>query len=285
MKSLLLLLAIITSSMLILSCLPAPDQNKFSETQSKTEPTVSHATPAASYWIPAVSSSFQIQLTNYPPDIDYDVDIFELDLFETPIETIQMLHGRGKKVICYFNAGAWEIYRPDAEQFSQEVIGKPYIGWPNEKWLDVSRYRDFAHIIEARLDLAIEKGCNGVDPDNMNGYTHPTGFEISAQDQLNYNIWLSEQAHQRGLSIGLKNNSTQVSDLINHFDFAVIEDCTFFSECDHYLPFIKQGKAVFQIEYTDRFATIHSVCDQIVNTGFFLILKNRNLDAFVKFCP
>jgi len=285
MKSLLLLMAIITSSALLLSCLPVPDQNKPPETQSKTLPTVVPGNPTPSHWTPPAASSFQIQLSDYPPYTDHNVDIFELDLFETPLETIQMLHDRGKRVICYFNAGAWEAYRPDAEQFSQEVIGKPYVGWPGEKWLDVSRYQDFSHIMAARLDLAVEKGCDGVDPDNMNGYTHPTGFEISAQDQLNYNMWLSEQAHQRGLSIGLKNNSSQAAELVNSFDFAVIEDCTFFGECDQYLPFIKQGKAVFQIEYTDRFATIHSICDQIVNKGFFLILKNRNLDAFVEFCP
>ena len=190
----------------------------------------------------------------------------------------------GKKVICYFNAGAWEEYRPDAGMFPPQVIGKPYIGWPGEKWLDVSSYLQFSEIMQARLDLAVDKGCDGVDPDNVDGYRQPTGFEISAQDQLNYNMWLSEQAHQRGLAIGLKNNGSQVGDLVDHFDFAVIEDCAYFGECDQYLPFSKQDKPVFQIEYTDRFDTINAICDQSANTGFLLILKNRNLDTFTSFC-
>ncbi len=109
-------------------------------------------------------------------------------------------------MICYFNAGAWEAFRPDADDFPLDVIGNPYIGWPGEKWLDISRYDTFSEILLDRLDLAVEKSCDGVDPDNINGYMQPTGFDITSQEQVTFNIWLSNHVHQRGLAVGMKNN-------------------------------------------------------------------------------
>lgn len=238
-----------------------------------------------SYWTPLPGSTFQIQLADYPPDnTEIDVEIYELDLFETPLNTINYLHNNGNKVICYFNAGAWEIFRPDADDFPDEVISNRYIGWPGERWLDVRHFKLFSEIIIARMDLALEKGYDAVDPDNINGYQENTGFDISAQDQIIYNIWLSEQAHARGLSIGLKNNSAQVAELINHYDFAVLEDCAVFDKCIFFLPFIEKNKAVFQIEYTDQMETIHNFCQDSTMNGYTGILKHRELDAFAQLC-
>ncbi len=243
------------------------------------------ASASPSFWIPSANSVFQIQLSDYPPNIHLESDIFELDLFETPSSAIRFLHQRGKKVICYLNAGAWEDFRPDATDFPQEAIGNPYVGWPGERWLDVRNFNTFAPVMSARLDLAVEKGCDAIDPDNINGYLHPTGFNITYQDQLAYNKWLSEQAHQRGMSIGMKNNGDQANDLIEDFDFVVTEDCFFFDECDLYSIFSDNGKAVFQIEYTDRISDLGRICDTFQELKYQVVLKNRNLDAYVEYCP
>ena len=48
-----------------------------------------------------------------------------------------MLHQRGIRVICYLSAGTWEPYRPDSASFSQELMGGPVAGWPDERWLDI----------------------------------------------------------------------------------------------------------------------------------------------------
>jgi hypothetical protein len=152
------------------------------------------------YWVPSVGDRLQVQYIDYPPDITVDADIFSLDLFETPQSSIDALHAAGKKVICYLDTGSWEDYRPDAGDFPDAVIGKDYEGWPGEKWLDIGNYEKFAKVIESRFDLAEAKGCDGVDADNMEDYQEEnSGFEISAEDQLAYNIWLSRQAHQRGM--------------------------------------------------------------------------------------
>ena len=43
---------------------------------------------------------------------------------------------------------------------------------------------------------------------------------------------LADLAHERGLSIGLKNDLDQVADLVDHFDFAINEECCQYEECD-----------------------------------------------------
>ncbi len=55
-----------------------------------------------------------------------------------------------------------------------------------------------------RLDLAVTKGCDGVEPDNMDGYANDSGFPLTAEDQLTFNRFIANEAHRRGLAVGLK---------------------------------------------------------------------------------
>ena len=237
-------------------------------------------------WAPQPGDRLQIQYDDYPPDTTIDAQVFALDLFETPQSSIDNLHAAGKKVICYVSTGSWEEYRPDAGDFPAEAIGKDYEGWPGEKWLDIHNYEKFASIIQARFDLAKSKGCDGIDADNMQNYQEEhTGFEFSARDQLAYNTWLSQQAHQRGLSIGLKNDPEQAQELVQYFDWSLIEDCAVYDWCKLLQPFVQAGKAVFQVEYTDEFDSGAQFCGAAVQNGYSAFLKNRELDAWVKFCP
>ena len=239
---------------------------------------------AYSGWQPQPDDRLQIQYADYPPDLDVDADVFSLDLFETPQESIDALHAQGKKVICYLNTGSWEEYRPDADDFPKEVIGKDYEGWPGEKWLDIRRFADFAALMQARFDLAVEKGCDGIDADNMQNYDEDTGFAISAADQLAYNRWLSQQAHSRGLAIGLKNDPGQAAELVDWFDWSLVEDCSVYEWCGELRPFAQTGKAVFQVEYTDDWPSDAPFCAQAAELGYSAMLKNRELDTWVSYC-
>lgn len=99
--------------------------------------------------------------------------------------------------------------------------------------------------MRARLDLAKNKGCDGVEPDNVDAYTQPDpGFPLTYDDQKAYNIFLAQEAHARDLSIGLKNDLDQVLDLLPYFDWALNEQCWYYQECHLLQPFI-QGKKVF----------------------------------------
>jgi hypothetical protein len=118
-----------------------------------------------------------------------------------------------------------------------------------------------------------------VEPDNIDGYSNNTGFPISYADQIAYNTWLADEAHARGLSVGLKNDIEQAEALISSFDFAIAEDCFFDSWCDQLLPFITAGKAVFDAEYTDTGIVLSSFCPQANAWNIDAIMKNRDLDA------
>lgn len=232
-------------------------------------------------WQPAPGTSWQWQLSGYPVDTSFDVQMYDIDLEGTPQETIDALHTAGRIVICYFSAGSWENYRPDAGQFPPEVLGNVLDGWPDEKWLDIRQIGLLAPVMEARLDLAQTKNCDGVEPDNVDGYTNDTGFPLTAADQLAYNIWLAEQAHERGLSIGLKNDLEQVDELVGYFDWALNEQCFQYEECALLLPFIEQNKAVFGVEYVLESSQF---CPQANAMNFDWLDKNLDLDAWRQAC-
>lgn len=247
----------------------------------ETETLLAPPPTTGDWWQPAPGTSWQWQLAGGAIDTSFDVAMYDVDLFETPAETIAQLHNAGRVVICYFSAGSWEDWRPDAGDFPAAIIGAPLEGWPGENWLDIRSRDVLAPLMAARLDLAVQKGCDGVEPDNVDGYTNESGFDLAYQDQLDYNIWLSEQAHARGLSIGLKNDLNQIPALVEYFDWALNEECPFYDECDLLLPFVEAGKAVFGVEYelsSDEF------CPQTNALDFDFLKKNWDLDAWRESC-
>lgn len=236
-----------------------------------------------SVWQPAVNTTWQIQFTG-KLRATVNAALYDIDLFDDEASVVAALHVKSRKVICYLSAGSWEDWRPDAKQFPTSVIGNDYAGWPGEKWLDIRQIDLLAPILRARLDQCKAKGFDGVDPDNVDGYTNETGFALTAQDQLNFNKWLASEAHARGLAIGLKNDSDQISDLLPYFEWTITEDCFAEDWCDQVLPFIQSGKPVFAVEYTDRGMTTRKFCAQAKAMHISAILKHRNLDAWRRAC-
>lgn len=232
---------------------------------------------------PRLGASWQWQLSG-PLDTSYDVEVYDIDLFDTPASTIDALHERGIFVICYFSAGSYENWRDDMASWRPAAdpwIGNSLSGWPGENWLDVRR-QEVRDIMLARLDLAVRKKCDGVEPDNVDSYDNDNGLELTAADQRDYNIFLADAAHARHLSIGLKNDLSQVSELEPYFDWALNEECFNYRECSLLAPFINAGKAVFHTEYEEDLAT---VCPHPSTAGFSTIKKNYDLDAWVAYCP
>jgi hypothetical protein len=202
---------------------------------------------AATDWVPQVSDTWQWQLTG-TINTRYDVTVYDIDLFDAPDAVIASLHAQGRRVVCYFSAGSAENWRPDHDRFSPADLGKPLDGWPGEKWVD-TRSANVRAIMTTRLDLARDRGCDGVEPDNVDAYTNKPGFPLTAATQLDYNRFLAREARARGLRVGLKNDVDQLAQLAPDFDFAVNEQCHQYKECGGYSAFTNAGKPVFNAEY------------------------------------
>lgn len=199
------------------------------------------------WYRPVPFTTWHLQLQG---EVRYGVpaQVYDIDLFDVSADMIATLQDRGVRVICYFSAGSYEPYRTDAALFLPEDLGKTLVGWPQEKWLDIRSAR-VMEIMKNRLRLAQQKGCDGVDPDNVDGFENDTGFPLTGEDQLLFNRRLANMAHQLGLAVGLKNNVSQLEALVDYFDFAVNEECEVYNECERLRVFTDRYKAVFHVEY------------------------------------
>jgi hypothetical protein len=244
-------------------------------------PPASGAAPP-DWWKPTAGTSWQIQIDGETIDTSFDAEVYDVDLFETDQEEIDALHDADpdRRVICYFSAGSYENWRPDKNEFPEEAVGKPLDNWPGEKWVDI-RHPAIRSIMETRMDLAVTKECDAVDPDNVDAGTYQpaqrrTGFPLTYDDQVEFNTVLALEAHERGLAVGLKNDIEQVPDLVDLFDFTVNEECFSYNECDALEPFIDDDKPVFQIEYGKK-KKARRICDEANELGFSSLVKKLNL--------
>ena len=228
-------------------------------------------------WHPAVNARWQYQLQGvaayastgginttisavpYTGGPAVSPSVFDFDLFvdqaisgnNTTLNTagVNAVHARGAKAICYVSAGTWENWRADANQFPASVKGSKN-GWPGELWLDIRQTSILLPIMDARVQKCRQAGFDGVEFDNVDGYSNRTGFPLTAQDQLTYDASLANMAHSYGLTAAMKNDVEQVPTLAPYFDYAVNEQCQQYNECGNYdTYFTAAGKAVFQVEY------------------------------------
>ncbi|MDO6498206.1 endo alpha-1,4 polygalactosaminidase [Photobacterium sanguinicancri] len=298
-----LLSAVLVSSLLLAGCNSGSEQaenNDKSSGSSPVTPPTGQPTPPVtppvvdvpeldpnvepitngSWYRPAPLTTWQWQLSG-TVNTSYNVDIYNIDLFDSSTDLIQGLQQSGKKVICYFSAGSYEDWRPDAKEFKESDLGNNLDGWPGERWLDI-RSKNVISIMTKRLELAKEKGCDGVELDNMDGYTNSTGINLTNTDQLAYNRAVANTAHQLSLSIGLKNDLDQILELVDYYDFAINESCTEYNECHLLNPFIQNGKAVLNAEYLNKYvndeAARNEMCTQSKQMQFSTLVLPLALD-------
>jgi Glycoside-hydrolase family GH114 len=217
-------------------------------------------------WKPRQSDRWLYQIGEAKPALDLCVipfagtpcvspTVWVLDLYAddgiTPNrKAVRSIHQQRGRAVCYLSAGTWENWRPDAEKFPSGVLGRELSDWPGERWLDIRQVKTLEPLLRSRANACKKAGFDAIDWDNVDGFTQESGFNASADDQLAYNRMLADVAHQLDLSVGLKNDLTQVRALQPHFDFAVNEQCAKFQECDLLVPFSAAGKAVVEIEYS-----------------------------------
>ncbi len=240
------------------------------------------------FWRPAAGTPWQIVLEYALNDTSVNVPVYDIDLFTNPVSTIANLHAMNRSVICYFSAGSYEDFRPDSSNFTKDDYAKPLTGWPGEYWLNTNS-SNVRNIMTARLDLAASKGCDGVDPDNVDGYDNDTGLDLTEETAVDYLTFLAIGAHSRNMSIGLKNAGGIVNATIDMLQWEVNEQCLQYSECDLFQSFLDAGKPIFHIEYPDAgslvsASTVNQLCNNTSANGFSTVLKNMDLDNWVESC-
>ncbi len=232
------------------------------------------------WYRPAIDATWQWQLDG-TVNVSYAVDVYDIDLFDSSEALIAALHADGRRVICYFSAGSAENWRRDFARFDEENIGKPLDGWEGERWLDI-RSAAVREVVLGRLDLATERGCDGVEPDNVQAYEDDTGFPLTVDDQLAFNRFLASEAHARGLAAGLKNGGPLAAQFVEYFDFVLNEECHAYEECGDYAVFVQAGKPVFNVEYADDAGAAidlaASICPRARAAGLRTLILPVDLD-------
>ena len=261
---------------------------------SSTDSDAGDSTDPTDWWMPTPDEqlTWQWQI-NGNLNTSLNVDMYDVDLFDTSASQIAALKNSGKVVVCYFSAGTYEGWRDDWRQHFSFINSDSYSGneppfasnmsdW-DERWLDIRRIDLLTPIMQSRMALAKAKGCDAVEPDNMDAYTNgsETGIPLTAADQLAYNKWIAKQAHLVGLSVGLKNDVDQLDELVDHFDWALNEQCFQYNECEGYSAFTSAGKAVFGVEYS---GSSSNFCAKAKTMKLSWLKKKLSLDAWREGC-
>lgn len=232
--------------------------------------------PLALHWVLAgkldTSSPVQMGLRDFNGNPLPAPDVYDIDGEYNTAGVVSELHSRGKKVICYIDAGVWEGYRPDADRFPARVIGKPDAGWNDSRWLDIRQLAVLEPIMRDRIAMCAAKGFDAVEPDEIDGWENDTGFPLTYADQLRYNRAVASWIHSAGMTAIQKGDIIQTRDLVAYFDATLNEECWQYRECRNpwnpetgkeqigLQAYTQAGKAVWGAEYkkftATRWATI-----------------------------
>jgi len=254
----------------------------------------------AGAWTPHVSDTWEWQLSpsskikgNSGINTSYPALVYDFDLEDAAEPNgdalVKSLHASGHFVVCYFSAGSYETGRSDTGgkkgsgnygAFHASDIGNKMSGWP-EWWIDTTS-ANVRSIMTARIARAAAAGCDGVEPDNVDGYQNNPGFPaMNSGTQLDYNEFLANTAHAYGLKVALKNDVKQVPTLAPFFDFALNEQCHQYNECGNYSYFTGANKPVFNAEYASKYKTTsgqNSLCASAQQANLRTLVLNVNLD-------
>ncbi len=242
------------------------------------------STDATTITLPPVNSHPDYQLAGaYTPDPA--VDVVGRDRNDPPAD--------GVYSICYINGFQTQ---PDERQTWPEdlllhIDGVPFADpeWPDEVLLDTSssaNREQIAAIIQPWIKQCANDGFDAVEFDNLDSYTR-SGGALSLDDNLAQAQLLVEIAHREGLAAGQKNSaeaSQQLHDSAG-FDFAVVEECMAYNECQDYAAVYRDH--VIDIEYVDEeaidggstgYTAFQEYCAH-ADAPTSMVLRNRDLST------
>ena len=93
--------------------------------------------------------------------------------------------------------------------------------------------------------------------------------------------WRPDAAHDRDLSVALKNDMGQAPTLVSYFDWTLDAQCFQFNECETLVAFTNAGKAVMTVECR---GLLRKFCPSANALRFNTLRKAGNLKAGRKSC-
>lgn len=225
--------------------------------------------------------SLQYQLTG-ELNTRVAAQLFVTDLFDTDAAQLAELHAAGRIVSAYLSAGSLESWRQDAATFPSDAVGQQLSAYPNERWLDIRR-PEVRSVMQARFELAVERGFDGVLLSTLGVYRAESGFEIGRDDELAYATELASDAHGRNLSVGLSGDFELSAQLAEHCDWALAIRCVESTTCDGLRPLSAAGLPVFDLETTDSDKDV--ICSEARSLGIPVTFKHDEFDAYRDVCP
>lgn len=229
-----------------------------------------------------------------------------------PSAVVQALHAAGKYTICYIEVGAQQT-EPDSSNFASADYtdgSNPQTtemqGWPGEYWYDIRGFANYvagdastltgaavniAAGLASRIEDCAIEGQDGVEPDDLDGYTNPSqtgapggGWGLTQADSAGFERWLAYTAHSDGLAIFQKNDPANAGVDEPLFDGMIIEECNYYNDpCagagGDATPYLNAGKPVLGAEYTEDGETTAKFCPADTASGIIGALFDVNLDG------
>ncbi|KRB38932.1 endo alpha-1,4 polygalactosaminidase [Microbacterium sp. Root180] len=231
-----------------------------------------HGDPAVT--LPPEDAAPDYQLGEpYPPEPE--VGIVVRDRTAAPAE--------GLYSICYVNGFQTQPGELDAwpdDLLLTDAAGDTVFDadWPDEALLDTSTDDNRAAIVEIVapwIRECADAGYQGVEFDNLDTYARSDGA-LTFEQNAALAALLVDVAHDAGLAAGQKNAAEDAEALraASGFDFAVVEECAQFEECEAYEDVY--GDHVIAIEYDE--ATFRAACDE-ERMPESAVLRDRDLAA------
>lgn len=155
------------------------------------------------------------------------VDYHILDLFDFTAREVSAVKGQGSSTVAYLSAHL-ENWRPDAHRFTGNDVLRHITDWGNEFYIRPSA--NIKSIMLDRLKLAVDKGFDGVDVDNVDAHRNGAYKNVvkpgddGVQFGQDYIQWWIDAAHNLGLKFGLKNTQQDLPAFGKQVDFFVSED-------------------------------------------------------------
>jgi uncharacterized repeat protein (TIGR01451 family) len=237
------------------------------------------------------------------------VTLLDLDGFNISASKISSLKAQGIYTVCYIDAGSYEDGRPDSSLYPAYLKIYKDVQWNewfldvqdvfrpiqpagtqlvNNQWVDASgkpltsspTAGALALLLKARWQMCADKGFDALEPDNLQNDEN-AGGKVTLQQQLDFNGWVADTAHDVGLAAFQKNGPDKIllkdktgKMMVEKFDGILNEECQQFGECGPLAEYVKRGKLALNTEYAgtldctlSRSLVINSIMKDLSLTG------------------